>query len=313
MKSNIIFIKAALPIIALVVILIGCRKDPYDGVVSNEKSIENFTMGPGFTQIGAAVVDRTEGKVKVKVLVEENTDFSKVKPIIQQSYRATVSPNSGEEVNFLGNGYKYKYLVTAESGEAREWVVEVEPFEETIVGDYTITDLVLYGGTGPEYGGGAVLSLTSKPWIWPAANGPQAELDNKLTFTLSGVTPTGRTTGKFINDAGADGLYADFTYILEPRTDVNHFYRKLPKGEGTWERDYTTNVLTIIFPDGRRVNCSFLGSITESLGNNLSKVIQNNAFAFSLSGTDDWGAIYSDYDKFVKKPRRYWIEVKKQK
>ena len=312
MKSKTIKIKATLTVLVLLGLFMGCQKDPYDGVKSNEKSIENFTMGEGFTQIGAAVVDRTAGKVKVKVLVEEHTDFSNVRPIIQQSYRASVSPNSGEQVNFLTNDYKFNYQVTAETGETREWEIEVETFEETITGTYDITDLVVYGGTGPEYGGGAVLSLTSKPWIWSATNGPQVELDNKLTFTLTGVTPTGRTTGDFINDAGADGHYADFTYILDPRTDVNHFYRKLPKGEGTWERDYTTDVLTLIFADGTRVNCSFLGATTENLGNNLTKTIQHNAFAFALNGTDDWDAIYSDYDKFVKKPRRYWIEVKKQ-
>ncbi|MHC8949631.1 hypothetical protein [Sphingobacterium hungaricum] len=312
MKSKIIHATFVQFSIVLLILLNGCRKDPYDGVVSNEKSIENFTMGDGFTQIGAAVVDRAQGKVKVKVLVEENTDFSKVKPIIQQSYRATVAPNSGEEVNFLANDYKFNYTVVAESGESRQWEIEVEPFEETITGEYAITDLVVYGGTGPEYGGAAVLSLTSKPWIWSATMGPQVELDNKLTFTLTGVTPDGKTTGAIINDAGADGLYADFTYILDPRTDVNRFYRKLPKGEGTWERDYTTGVLTLIFADGTRVNCDFLGATTENLGNNATKTIQNNAFAFSLNGTDDWSTIYSDFDKFVKKPRRYWIEVKKQ-
>lgn len=312
MKLKVLYIKKALSLSTLFLIFLGCQKDPYDGVKSNEKSIENFTMGDGFTQIGAAVVDRTTGKVKVQVLIEEDTDFSNVRPIIQQSYRAMVSPGSGERVDFLANDYKLTYQVTAETGESRAWEIEIEPFEETIVGTYDITDLILYGGTGPEWGGGAVMPLTSKPWIWPASDGPQAELDNKLTFTLTGVTPTGRTTGNFINDAGADGLYADFTYILDPRTDVNHFYRKLPKGEGTWERDYTTDVLTFIFSDGTRVNCSFLGPRTEDLGDGHTKTIQDNAFAFSLNGVDDWDNIFSDYDKFVKRPRRYWIEVKKQ-
>src|SRR5690606_131254 len=101
MKPKIIFNKFTQFTIILLVFLSGCKKDPYQGVVSNEKSIENFSMGSGFTQIGAAVVDRAQGKVSVKVLVEENTDFSKVTPIIQQSYRAAVFPNSGDEVDFL--------------------------------------------------------------------------------------------------------------------------------------------------------------------------------------------------------------------
>src|SRR5690606_19565526 len=218
MKSKTIKIKATLTVLVLLGLFMGCQKDPYDGVKSNEKSIENFTMGEGFTQIGAAVVDRTAGKVKVKVLVEEHTDFSNVRPIIQQSYRASVSPNSGEQVNFLTNDYKFKYQVTAETGETREWEVEVEPFEETITGTYDITDLVVYGGTGPEYVVRDVLSLTSRPWIWLATNCPQVELENKFSFTMTVVTPTGRTTEDFINDAGGDGLYAHFIFNLVPQT-----------------------------------------------------------------------------------------------
>lgn len=312
MKSIYIRFKLCITLVSIVLLSTKCQKDPYQDVKVNEKSIENFSMGVGFTQIGAAVVDRYEGKVKVKVLIEESTDFSKVKPIIQQSYRAKVSPGSGELVDFASNGYKMTYKVISEAGETRDWEVEIEPFEETIIGTYDIKDLVLYGGTGPEYGGGGVLSFTSKPWVWSSDDGPQAELDNKLTFTLTGITATGKTTGKFINSAGADGKYANFVYILNPVTDVNPFYRKIPKGEGTWERDYTTNTVTFISQDGVRSDCVLLANTTEQLGNNLVKVIENQSFAFPLSGTDDWDAIFSDYDKFVKKPRRYWIEVKKQ-
>ena len=312
MKTIYIRFKIYTPIICLCMLFTQCQEDPYEGIKVNEKSIENFSMGEGFTQIGAAVVNRDEGKVKVKVLIEDGTDFSKVKPIIQQSYRATVNPGSGELVDFVSNGYKMNYKVTSEAGQTRDWEVEIEPFEETITGTYDIKDLVLYGGTGPEYGGGAVMSFTSKSWIWSASDGPQVELDNKLTFTLTGVTPSGKTTGKFVHSAGADGKYANFVYILNPVTDINHFYRKIPKGEGTWERDYTNNIVTFISESGVRTDCTLLSNTSEQLGNNFTKVIQNQAFAFALSGTDDWSAIYSDYDKFVKKPRRYWVEVKKQ-
>ncbi|RZK67664.1 MAG: hypothetical protein EOO85_25265 [Pedobacter sp.] len=57
---------------------------------------------------------------------------------------------------------------------------------------------------------------------------------------------------------------------------------------------------------------TFRSAGSVSLGNNANKTITDNSFDFTLEGTDDWAAIYSDYDKVVRKPRRFWIDVKKQ-
>lgn len=289
----------------------GCTKDPYDGVISNERSIEAVTLGSGLTQVGPAVVSQDSSKVYVQVLMEANTDLSKVGPIVQASYRATTSPASGEVVNFAANNNKYTYKVTSESGKTRDWTIVLIPFTETLPGSYKITALSLFGGTGPEYGGAAVLKLTDKPWVWPATGGPAAELDNTLTFAFTGVTPEGHTYGTVTNDAGTDGLYANFQFVPIP-TDVNNFYRKIPKGQGKWERDYTAKTITFTFADGSTTTGTFDGPGTLDLGWGKSKTITDNAFDFILNGTDDWGKIYTDYDKFVKRPRRYWIEVKKQ-
>ena len=295
----------------MVILFAGCKKDPYDGVVSHERSIEAVTLGTGLVQVGPAEVDRAEGVVSVKVLMQANTDLTKVAPIIQTSYKASVSPASGETINFASNNNQYEYVVTSESGEQRKWTVKLEPFTETILGTYEVDNLILYGGTGPEYGGAAVMELTSKPWVWPADNGPAAELDNTLTFTFTGVTPTGNTYGQVVNNAGPDGKYADFKFIGNPQTDVNNFYRKIPQGESTWERDYTTNTVTFKTADGKTTTGVFTDAKTIDLGNGHSKVVANKSFDFTLNGTDDWGVIYSDYDKFVKRPRRFWVDIKK--
>jgi hypothetical protein len=290
----------------------ACVKDPYEDVISNERSIEAVTLGGGLTQVGPAIVDRQAGKVSVQVLVDDNTDLSSVTPILQASYRASTIPASGEAINFASNGNQYTYTVVAESGKTREWTIELVPFTESLPGTYAITGQVIYGGTGPEYGGGAVMNLTDKPWVWPETGGPAAELDNTLVFEFTGVTPEGHTYGTVTNNAGADGLYADYQFIMDPATNVNHFYRKIPKGEGTWQRDYTAQTITFTFPDGTTTTGSFADAQTIGLGNGLSKTIADQAFDFTLNGTDDWGNIYSDYDKFVKRPRRFWIEVTRQ-
>lgn len=289
----------------------SCTKDPYKDIESNERSIEKITIGGDFIQIGPAIVDRVNAKAKVRILMQANTDLSKVPTTVQSSYRSSVNPAAGV-INFKDNNNKYTYKVTSESGLTRDWEVEIEPFTETILGTYAIENLILYGGTGPEYGGGAVLALLDKPWNWDEQNGPSAEMDNELTFVYEGTTEDGKTYGKFTNSAGADGKYADFQYVADPKTDVNYHYRKLPKGEGTWERDYTANTVTFKFADGTTTVGSFEGAKKEDLGNGLSKTITNNSLAFTLNGTDDWGKIYTDYDKFVKRPRVLWIDIKRK-
>lgn len=306
-KSNYIF-----PVALVVTLFTACTKDPYKDVVSNARSIEAVMLGGGLTQVGPAVVNQDSSKVYVQVLMEPNTDLSKVAPVIQASYRSQVSPASGQVVNFAANNNKYSYTITSEAGSTRKWTIQLVPFTESLPGTYKVTGLVLYGGTGPEYGGAAVLNLTDKSWVWPATGGPAAELDNTLTFVMTGVTASGHTYGTVTNNAGPDGLYADFKYVLNPATDVNKFYRKIPKGEGKWERDYTAKTITFTFADGSTTTGTFDSPGTIDLGNGKSKTITDNAFDFTLNGTDDWGNIYSDYDKFVKKPRRFWVEVKKQ-
>lgn len=313
MKKN---LKFTILIAIIISIGSGCVKDPYDGIVSNEKSIEAFNMGTGFTQIGPAVVDKEAKTVTVKVLMQANTDLSSVSPNIQTSYKAKVSPANGEKVDFAANGNKAVYKVTSESGQVKEWTVEVEPFIETITGTYKVTNLVVYGGTGAEYGGDGLLKMMDKPWVWPAVGGPEAELDNTLVFELTGATPEGHTYGKFVNNAGPDGKYADFMFIGNPQKDVNSFYRKMPKGEGIWTRNYADNTVIFTFQNGSKTVATFRNSSTITIGSK-SKVITDQSFDFTLTGgKDEWDnpetKIYTDYDKFAGNPKRFWIDVKKQ-
>lgn len=300
-------------IIMVAVLFTACQKDPSAGIKSHERDIESVSLGKDFTQVGPATVNQDSSKVYVKVLMQGTVDFSKVTPTIITSYKSTISPASGTIVNFAAHNNQATYTVTAQSGQTRTWTVVLVPFTEDLLGTWTIQDLTVYGGTGPQYGGGAVFTLESKN-VWDPITGPNAELDNTLTFTYTGVTSDGNTTGTCVNNAGPDGLYANFIYNQNPVTDVNHYYRQIPEGSSTWVHDYTQDKVIFTDSKGNVTTCTFDGAQSINLGNGLSKTISDNAFTFTnLPGSaDNWNAIYSDYDKIVERPYTYWIDVKKQ-
>lgn len=301
----------------LIPVAFSCVKDPLEDIESgnwnNERSIINITFD---NQVGKAEVirdDEDNGTINVAINVDAVPDLSAISlKGLELSYGADASLELGETLSFENEDQSAVISVTSPTGKTREYTIYVTSFQERILGTYNITDLVVYGGTGTEYGGGGVIPMISKPWVWLETGGPQAELDNTVSFELEGITENGNTYGKIINTAGEDGMYADFTFVGDPQTDINHFYRKIPKGEGTWLHNYATGNLIITFKDGITVTGTFIGPGTEDLGNGHSKTTTGNALVFMLNGSDDWNSIYSDYDKFVKRPRKYWIDLEKQ-
>lgn len=300
---------------------VSCQKNPFkeleDGGWNNERSVIDIQFE---NQVGKARISRIDdktGTIDIAINMGAVEDLSNIKlSSLQTSYQANSTIAVGDVLNFENPSHSATITVTSPTGKSREYTITASEFTETLLGTYDIDGLVVYGGTGPEYGGGAVLKMMDKPWAWPTAGGPAAELDNVLTFELGGFTDEGNTYGTVTNSAGKDGLYADFTYVLDPVTNVNHFYRVIPKGEAQWSRNYTTGLITFTFSDGSTASGTFEGPGTEVVYKDekteLSKTIENQAFAFNLNGTDDWVNNYTDYDKFVKRPRRYWIEVTRQ-
>lgn len=301
----------------------SCQKDLQDeindGKWNHERQILDIKLE---NQIGVAeieVEDATNGTIELSINVNAVPDLSNIKITnLQLSYQATSSVAVGDALNFENPERTAKLSVFSTTGEYRDYTIHVSEFTESVEGTWAILSLMIYGGTGPEYGGGAVMALTDKPWCWKENEGPACEYDNTLTFTMTGVSEEGNTNGVCINNAGADGKYADFTYIgnnpenPNQTVDLAHFYRQIPAGESKWERNYAENTITFTDKDGRVTVGRFESAGTEDLGYGHSFTISDNAFTFTLNGTDDWTNIYQDYDKFVKKPRKYWISVKKK-
>lgn len=79
------------------------------------------------------------------------------------------------------------------------------------------------------------------------------EQDNVISFKYTRVDSSdGTTYGTYINNAGADGEYADFIYYAfdqgsrqgeDKYIDVTPLYRLLPKGKMLWSQAYQSNVI----------------------------------------------------------------------
>lgn len=295
----------------------SCQSDPLEDIEKGDWNNERNVLDIKFeNQVGNAQIIRVDdqtGTINLAINVDAVPNLSHI--VIKElvlSYGANSSVTEGEALNFENAQNSASLTVTSPTGKSRNYTVVASSFRESLIGTYDIDNLIVYGGTGPEYGGGAVLAMTDKPWIWSTTNGPDKELDNQLIFEMEGITEDGNTYGKVTNTSGADGQYADFIYVGNPQTDVKNFYRQIPTGEGKWLRNYAAGTITFTFADGTTKVGTFENAGTEDLGNGKTKTITNNAFAFNLNGTDDWTNIYSDYDKFVKKPRRFWIDVTKK-
>lgn len=305
-----------------VLALQSCQKDLQDelndGKWNHERQVIDITFE---NQVGKATietVDAVSGDIDIAINVNAVPDLSQIKlAALQLSYQATSDIKPGDALNFENPERSASITVTATTGETRKYTIRASEFSETLEGVYDVEDLWLYGGTGATYGGSAVMKFTAKSWCWNKTDGPAAENDNVLTFVMTGVTDDGNTYGTCVNDPGPDGKYSDFIYVGNNpegngNVDLNHFYRQIPVGESNWSRDYAAGTVTFTDKNGRKTTGAFVDAGTEDLGDGKSFTVENNAFSFVLSGTDDWTNIYSDYDKFVKKPRKYWVTVKKR-
>lgn len=299
----------------------SCQKDLQDDMNNGGWNHERSVISISFeNQIGNAEIDNIDektGEIDLSINVGAQPSMASVKlNELEVSYQAKSSIKVGDVLD-LSSG-SATFTVTATTGETRTYTIKANAFSESLEGTWTIDALTIYGGTGPEYGGGAVMQLADKPWCWSDSYDPSVECDNTLTFKLTGVTESGNPTGTCINDAGNDGKYADFIFQASQNKegtddiDLKKFYRQIPEGESTWERDYSAGTITFIDKDGNKTTGKLVDAGTVNVGNGNSFTVANKAFQFDLNGTDDWTNIYSDYDKFVKKPRIFWVSVTKK-
>ncbi len=315
MKRSILFIA-----MGALVLLSACTKDPWDqiseGSWNQDRKILNIKFAGQAGLAKVTEVDETTGTIDVQLATNLVADMSSVEvSTLELSYNATSSVQLGGKLDFTGAAPTI--TVTSATGKSRVYTINMTEFTETILGCYAITSSMVWGGTGPEWGGGALMEPSTKSWCWymDEGHGPNAEYDDYLEFTLDEIRDDGNTTGKCIHYGGVDGKHWNCLFKAavnkegDTDIDLHKFYRQIPIGESTWVRDYVNNTISFIDANGKTTTGQFLPSGDYTVYEGKVLTVEKNAFGFNLSGVDDWTNIYSDYDKFVKRPRIFFVLV----
>ena len=306
------------------VLLSACTKDPWAQVKEGSWNQDRRILDIKFAgQAGLAEVkdvDATTGTVKVQLATNLVTDMSKVTvETLTLSYNATSTVQRGGTMDFTGAAPTI--VVKSATGQSRTSTIEMTEFTETILGCYSIQTSRVWGGTGPEWGGGALMEPSTKSWCWymDEGFGPTAEYDDYLEFTLDKIMDDGNTTGKCIHYGGVDGKHWNCLFKAavnkegDTDIDLHKFYRQIPVGESTWIRDYVNNTISFIDAKGTVTTGEIYPAgeyqIYKDDSRDVKAVVENMALVFKLNGVDDWTNIYSDYDKFAKRPRLFMIAV----
>lgn len=310
----------------LSILLISCKADPWNDVTDGGWNHERTILDIKFEgQAGLATietVDAENGMITLKISPDLVTDMSRVKiESLSVSYQAIPSVKQGETIDFTSSNPTI--TVVSQMGESRVYSINMEKFEETLVGIYSIDDLWVYGGTGPMYGGTSTVRVMAKSWCWTSGEtSPESECDNYLVFKMTEIMADGNTTGECINYGGEDANWWDCIFLAKYNKlgtgDLNleHFYRSIPKGKSTWIRNYADNTITFISADGAKTVASLLGADTYVLyddGKYTRKItVPNQALQFVLKGKEDWANTYTDYNTFAANPSKYFIMVTKK-
>ena len=319
MKRNILLIA-----LGALVLMSACTKDPWAKVEEGSWNRDHRILDIKFAgQAGLAQVkdvDAATGTVTVQLATNLVSDMSKVTvETLDLSYKATASVQRGGTLDFTGAAPTI--TVTSATGEARTYTVNMTEFTETIIGKYAITSSRVWGGTGPDWGGGALMEPSTKSWCWymDTGFGPTAEYDDYLEFTLDEIRADGNTTGKCIHYGGADGKHWNCLFLAavnkegDTDIDLHSFYRQIPVGTSTWVRNYTDNTISFTDAKGTVTLGQFMDAgeyqVYKDDSRDVKLTVEKKAFGFKLNGVDDWTNIYSDYDKFAKRPRLFFLLV----
>ncbi len=275
-----------------------------------------FEGQAGLTEI--TNIDEATGTVGFKLMSANVPDMTKVAiKTLTLSYGATANVEKGSTLDFTGSAPEI--AVSSPNGDTRVYTLNMSEFSETLIGMYKIQKHMHYGGTGPEYGGGALMDPQDKSWVWDQKGfGPKAEYDNYFEIVFETINAAGNSVGRCIHYAGVDGKFwnAIFQakYNKEGATDIDlhKWYRLLPMGTSTWERNYSEGTITFTDAAGKKTVATLMEAGSHFVFNSNGTTdkfidIPNLAFNFALTGVDDWTNIYGDYDKFAKKVRNHYI------
>lgn len=174
---------------------------------------------------------------------------------------------------------------------------------------YTITNFWVYGGTGPQYGGGKLYDLFEKEDFFNNEDGRGilAIKDNYYEM---------HHNGDFINWAGEDGRNWWMVYsgthnpVNSKDVDLKGFYELIPRHKATYSVD-DSGKITFTRSDGTVTSGQIVpeGKCTLSeYGHEVD--VKNIAIRFDITGgKEDWNNMYSEYNAIVCMPTVVLIEL----
>jgi len=289
-------------ILAIGILLVGCTDDPLEDLEGTawqkERNIVSLLLEG---QIGTALIERDldEARIKVFAKTENIADLAKVEiKEIQLSYGAYTEQTVGTTLDFTSGETMLE--IKSGAGEPLAWHVELLPFKSDLEGTWYVGQIGLYADL-----------FTWESWGWekyeqinnylPELN---PEFDNTITFTVEGADENGNPFGVYEHNAGNDGLYGSFTDVAN-EWDFNDRFRKIPKGRGTWSRNFELNKVIITDAD-RVVHELDLEVLAETGEVSLKAEVPYQPELF------DWNEQNWSYEELAHMSRSMWYTLTKE-
>ncbi len=309
--------------------IISCQRDPLADIRSGEWNKEkqlisiSFTSQVGDADISISAEDITVGTAIVNIMQPDYSQPMEVKSM-EISYGSTASINVGDLVSFDPISRTATLEITAQDGKVRTYTLRADEVVEDLVGTWSITGFDVWGGAATQWGCSDMIDFLNpdKGCSWDATTGPAAELDNTLTFTFGGLNEAGETYGTCVNDAGADGLYADFTWVGAPDgytlVDGNPNFRKIPTGQSNWTRNVSLGTITFEKDGVVTTVVDFIeepGTFTcYGVEENRDLIVRSAAMGFkemAFQGWDD-NILWTTYGRVMHWPHEFFVQIEKQ-
>ncbi len=292
-------------VFVLAVIMTACTEDPLEHLESTdwqkERNVKSILLDG---QIGTAVIEREidDAQIKVFAKFENIEDLSKVEiKDIELAYGASSNSSVGSVLNFDNTDTTAIINVVSGAGQPLEWIVSLKPFKSDLEGTWYIGEMAAYCDmfTWESWGWEEYIQI---PEYLPES---ASELDNVFTFEVGGADEKGNPFGRYVHDAGNDGIYGEFTDEAKG-WDYNERYRKIPTGEGTWKRDFERNKV-IITDQNNKTHELDLELFTEE-----NEVALNAELPYTPENFD-WNNTDWSYEKVANMSKKMWYRLTKER
>ncbi|MFI3262103.1 MAG: hypothetical protein R3Y26_04240 [Rikenellaceae bacterium] len=319
--------KKILGLFIVITSIFSCQENPLEYIESGEWNKEKnlisitFAGQVGESELAVSAESNTLGYGNVVIMTPDYSQPIEIKTM-EISYGSVASVNIGDKISFDPTTKTTEITVTAADGKNRTYTLTASALDEDLVGTWQIRGMNVWGGAATKWGCSAMMDVVNPNdgSMWDTTTGAAADLDNTLTFTLEGLNDDGNTYGTCVNDAGADGLDADFIWLSPAGgldiTDCNSNFRRIPTGKSKWTRNSAAGTVTFE-KDGVSYTCEFLYSGNyDCVGEEETRslTIDNNAFSFKdQTFLTDWNdnVLWSTYGRMVCWPLQFFVQVEK--